>query len=122
MYHEANPEARYVGTRTIICSSSPLDVCCVVGEIKRRPSGFPTKGVPNGPQPRAYPRVCPPGRGPKRFVLRDRRRLCQSQSQRAASLPIPKEDLRDSEVITLTLFQQLRGIESERSSFLRDVA
>jgi hypothetical protein len=28
----------------------------------------------------------------------------------------------DSEVITLTLFQQLRGIESERSFFLRDVA
>lgn len=32
------------------------------------------------------------------------------------------KELSDSEVVTLALFQQLRGVESERSFFLRELA
>src|ERR687897_441801 len=71
--------------------TNALDVCCVVGEIKRGPSGFPTKGAPDGPQ-RAYPTVPPPGRGYNRFVLPDRRRLPTPQPQRAP-LRVPQETL-----------------------------
>src|SRR5215207_4656825 len=52
------------------------------GEIKQRPSGFPSKGATDGP-PRAYPRVHPPGRGDHHLVLSHRRRLPNPQSERA---------------------------------------
>jgi hypothetical protein len=91
----------------------------VVGEIKRGPSGFPTKGVPDGPQ-----------RDTPEFVLLEEaitvlfceidgayRHLNPDVLHHYESL----KKLSDSEVITLALFQRLRGIESDRS-FLREAA
>src|SRR5918994_1686098 len=89
------------------------------GEIKQRPSGFPSKGATDGP-PRAYPGVHPPGRGDHHLVLSHRHdayRILNPKGRQYAAL----KRLSDSEVVTLALFQQLRGIESERSS-LREAA
>src|SRR3954470_8830676 len=58
-----------------------LDVCCVVGEVERRPSETQPKGESDD-LPRAYRGLGPPGRGGNRLVLPDRRRLRPSQPKR----------------------------------------
>ena len=88
-------------------------------EIKRGPSVVPTKGASDDPS-REYPRGCPLGRGDHRPVLRDR--LFQEGSLNPnGQLYESLKRLSDPEVITLALFQQLRGVESCRA-FLREVA
>src|SRR5215203_1507856 len=106
--------------RVSVCGapSVSLDVCCV--DSKRDRKGViivsPHQGAKDGPtQP--YPTPRRHGRGPHRPVLPHRRRLRPPQPEREALRPLKR--LADSEVIALALFQQLRGVESERS-FLRD--
>ena len=98
-----------------------LDVCCVVGEVKRGPSVVvPTKGAPDDPST-AYPRIYAPLEEALITLF------CQIDDAYAALNPQGKrryaslKRLSDSEVLTLALFQQLRGGESERS-FLREAA
>jgi hypothetical protein len=84
---------------------------------RKGPSDSPPLGATGGPIP-AYPVSRPPGRGADRALLPRGRRLRPAQPTRR-TLRISLKRLSDSEVIALTLFQQLRGVESERS-FLRD--
>jgi hypothetical protein len=86
--------------------------------VQREPSEPSAKGTSDGPSP-AYPLAPPPGRGSDRALLPHRRCLRPSQPSRRSTLRIHKARLSDSEIVTLALFQQLRGVESERS-FLRD--
>src|SRR5918995_2728115 len=87
-------------------------------ELKSGSSVVPTKGAPDDPST-AYPRSRTPGRSDHHPLLRDRRRLPNPQPA-GRSLRFLKK-LSDSEVITLAIFQQLRGVESSRS-FMREVA
>jgi hypothetical protein len=85
--------------------------------VQRGPSEPSTKGTSDGPTP-GYP--TPPPNGRRRvsalFCLTDDAyRLLNPPSGLYESL----KRLSDSEVLTLALLQQLRGVESEKS-FLRD--
>lgn len=88
--------------------------------VKRGPSESPAKGTSDGP-PKHYPTPRRHGGGRHRglFCLIDDayRLLNPNGSDAYGSL----KRLSDSEVLTLALFQQLRGLESERP-FLRDAA
>jgi hypothetical protein len=97
-----------------------LDVCCVdsVRDRKEAIIVSPPQGAIDGPtQP--YPTLGRDGRGSLTvlFCLIDDAytHLNPHGARRYESI----KRLADSEVITLALFQQLRGVESERS-FLRD--
>src|SRR5215210_2228374 len=100
-------------------SASGRPRCVLRGlKVELRPSGhYPTKGAPDGPTP-AYSAARLPGRGRDRAVLPRRRYAYVPLNPRAKSYESIKR-LSDSEVLALTLLQQLRGVESERS-FLRD--
>jgi hypothetical protein len=81
------------------------------------PSESPAKGTSDGPIP-AYPVARLPGRSSDRALLfrgHDAYALLNPHATSYESL----KRLSDSEVLTLALLQQLRGMESERS-FLRD--
>ncbi len=75
------------------------------------------KGTSDGP-PEHYPTGGPPGSGRDRAVLPHGSRLHPVLNPRCDRYESLKR-LSDSEVLTLVLFQQLRGVESERS-FLHD--
>src|SRR5215208_5863053 len=100
---------------TIVGVFSPRCVLRGLG-VKRGPSESPTKGTSDGPSA-AYPHPRLPGRGDHGPVclVDDTYTLLNPRWRTHESL----KRLSDSEVLTLALFQQLRGIESERS-FLRD--
>src|SRR5215216_3440125 len=78
----------------------------------------PPQGATDGPAP-AYLVAHFSGRSSDRALLPHRRRLHHPQPTGGAYRYETLKHLSDSEVITLALFQQLRGVESERS-FLRD--
>jgi hypothetical protein len=87
--------------------------------VEREPSESPAKGTSDGPSA-AYPGPTVLGRGDHRALfclIDDTYRRLNPHAQRYETL----KKLSDSEVLTLALFQQLRGVESERS-FLRDAA
>src|SRR5215204_5228614 len=91
-----------------------LDVCCVDSLRDRKGAIIvsPHQGEKDGPtQP--YPTPPPDGRGPHGALLPHRR--CLRPSQPPARCYESIKRLSDSQVIALALFQQLRGVESERS-------
>src|SRR5215207_3976839 len=95
-----------------------LDVCCVDSLRDRKGAIIvsPHQGAKDGPtQP--YPTPPRDGRGPHGALLPHRRCSYTHLNPRARRYESLKR-LSDSEVIALALFQQLRGVESERS-FLR---
>jgi hypothetical protein len=95
-------------------------VCCVdsAGDRKGAIIVSPPQGATDGPtQP--YPTPPRDGRGSHGALLPHRRRLRPAQPPRRSTLRVHKAPLGLGEVITLAIFQQLRGVESERS-FLRD--
>src|SRR5215211_5938046 len=94
---------------------SSLDVCCVDSLRDRKGAIIvsPHQGEKDGPtQP--YPTPPPHGRGPHGALLPHRRCLLRPSQPPARSYESIKR-LSDSQVIALALFQQLRGVESERS-------
>ena len=86
--------------------------------VERGPSNSPPQGASDGPPP-AYPLPRPPGRSSETvlFCLIDD--AYTTLNPQGAYRYETLKHLSDSEVIALALFQQLRGVESERS-FLRD--
>ncbi len=87
--------------------------------VQRGPSEPSTKGTSDGPHP-AYPLARPPGRGSDcALISLIETTLTAHLNPRGARSYESIKRLADSEVIALALFQQLRGVESERS-FLRD--
>src|SRR3712207_786285 len=96
-----------------------MRVAWIEHEVERGPLiDSPHQGAIDGP-PQPYPTPRPHGRGSHGALLPHRRRLPPPQPSWRSTLRIHKAPLADSEVMTLALFQQLRGVESERS-FLRD--
>jgi hypothetical protein len=96
-----------------------LDVCCEDSARDRKGAIIvsPPQGATDGPaQP--YPTPGRDERGSHRPLLPHRRCL-RSLNLHGARRYQSIKRLADSEVVTLALFQQLRGVESERS-FLRD--
>ena len=85
--------------------------------VQRGPSDSPPQGATDGPRS-PYPTPHPNGRRRDRAFLPHRRRLPASQPEGIALYESLKK-LSDSEILTLALLQQLRGVQSERS-FLRD--
>ena len=95
---------------------------CVAGIWHERQKGAiidsPREGAKDGPrQPYPTPRLH--RRGSHGALLPHRRRLRPSHNPHGARRYESIKRLADSEVIALALFQQLRGVESERS-FLGD--
>jgi hypothetical protein len=110
-YPRVHAELRALGVHCSRCELRGLGV-------KREPSGhYPTKGAPDGPHP-AYPAARLAGRGRHRALLAHRRRLPRLLNPKWHRHQ-PLKKLSDSEVLSLALVQQLRGVNSERS-FLRD--
>ena len=91
-------------------ATAALDVCCVVCKVKRGPSEiFPSKGASDGP----------PELTPQLALLEEAMTILFCRIDDTYYHLNPKgchyetlKVLSDSEVITLALFQQLRGIES----------
>ena len=90
-------------------------------EIRRKPSGyFPSKGASDGP-PSPYPTqlaLLEEAITTLFCLVDDLYATLNPKGQRYAAL----KRLTDSEVLTLALFQQLRGVEESERSFLREAA
>lgn len=81
--------------------------------VERGPSDSPPQGATDGPIT-AYPLAHRPGRGLVRALLPHGRRLLRPAQPTYQRCYKSLRRLSDSEVIALALFQQLRGVESER--------
>jgi hypothetical protein len=85
--------------------------------VERGPSDSPPQGAGDGPAPQHTPNLARLEEAITVLfcLVDDAYYLLNPRGRRYETL----KELSDSEVITLALFQQLRGVESERS-FLRD--